>query len=492
MIQSKPITKEGLRSLYRSLIRLTNKLNKRIVLIPKDANKCLLDEEIKYNIDPTLYIHQLRFEIRYHARQEFAIKYSKIESLFAAVDRGNMFVDLLQNEDMSKFLKRLIEYRQLVFERQQRDFGNDEETSPQRTTKNPSLAAKSKAFKQNLGKANEYAQHLLRRYIKQKQSLGLLPSPQRLPYTPERAFVVDIGPKKGIPESNKSKAMKAAFSFKYIDAIIKPGLAYDINKYHYLNKLETTVNTKGPANVKIGVTNAGPVPIPFIKLPYLRKPQLEEVAMDIKKLMTAVTIRGAWEGNSLGKVKTFKDGSMSIRRSQGFGEEEIMFPRSYYEELAVDEAMWEYLLEPGLESTDLPELTGSWTEALDITSEILLQKFLHYRKKYENSNEIHQEVRQLQKKHNAHFDKLLIKYQSILDELTTNNVHKHSEIVNGDKILARYRAQEMYGTVEENIDGIPQKEGYGLGKNLGDYLKQLGYHSFRFGNRFYDRFKFKC
>lgn len=498
MIKSKAITKEGLVNLYRSLVRLTSKLDGSILRVPKESKQPLVDEKLKYKLDRRLYLSQLKFEIRYHARQEFNVEYSKVESLLAAYDRGVEFVNLLKHKNLSKFIEKLIEYRTLIFERQQRDFGIENDVPKQIVTKERakplSLAAKIRLMRENIQKSNEYSHHLLRRYIKQKQVLGHLPSPQRLPYTPETNFKVDYNPKLGIPESTKTKAMKLAYSTKYIDAIIKPSIAYDINKFHYLAKLDKTVNIKGPTKVRIGITNAGPIPVPYIKLPYVRKRQMQAIAVDIKKMMTIYRIQAGWLENTIGTVKSFKDGSFGIQRSQGFGPEEIMYPKSYYENLALGEAIWEYLMESESNPEKLIEIVDSWTRFIDVTSHVLSKKINFYRRKYGklmNGKILKRQVSRLQKKQNLHFDKLLRIYASILKDLKDNQVHKHSEFINRQKNRTRYSSHEMYGNVDENINGISEIERYGLGMNLGDYLKKHGYESFQFGNRFYDRFKFK-
>lgn len=492
MISAKLIPKNGPRDLYRALIRLTLKLDSSILTSPNLDSKRLLNEKLKYNLDQELYLNHIRSEIKYHIRQEYTKQHKSFEAILSAYIKGLETISSFQNFDET--LKCLINYRDNAFAEQNLYSDPNKKTDPPKVPheiiKPKSMAAQHKAFKLNLQKAQDNTDQVLHRYIKRKQLLGELPVPHRLPYTPEVDYTLDKDPIFGIPKSIHPKSINSAYSQKYINAIIKPSLAYDINKKFYFGKLEKIVNEKGPVNVKVNITNAGPIPVPYIKLPYPRLTELKEVAMDIKKMMTLFRLYYSWLEKSKSAEKTFSDGSFSIKKCGGFGRDEIIYPASYYYNLAEGEASWEHLMKDKNDHTSFEQTLSSWTEFVDISTDDLALRVQSYRDKYSHlmrkGSPIFQDQKILQEQQNKHFDKQLAIYSTILNDLKLNKVHKHSEIVNSDTNTTRYSNDEVYGRVAR--DGIPRYERYGMGKTLGDTLKLGGYKSFEFGRKFSKRF----
>jgi hypothetical protein len=298
--------------------------------------------------------------------------------------------------------------------------------------------------------------------------------------------------------STSFRKIKSAYDLEYLDSIVRTDLEFDINKHHFLNNLQYIVNEKGPLLVKIGVTNGGPIAIPFIRMPYPRRRHLKEVAMDIKKSLTLFRLRSAWLSLPQAAMeKQNKDGSVIIRNH-------LILPQSYYTELAEGEAFWEFLMDIEAQdhsaksneelNTMLTSYESEWKGFIDDTTQQLNSQIAFYETKYRNlrsdKSKLLTEREQLQQQQNQYYDKMIQVYKNTIGKLQKYNVHKHSEIVNCDKNRDRYFHKTLYHGEPNKSKGIQLQERLGMGKTLGDYLRQEGYKSFQVGEKFFDRFKF--
>lgn len=331
-------------------------------------------------------------------------------------------------------------------------------------------------------------------------------------------------PKVVIPHSTKHRVIMDAYDMEYIDAIIKPDLEYDINKYHHLDGLSDIVNKKGPYKVQVRQCQAGIMPVPIISLPYAMPENRQEIAVDIKKLVRLSRIKAVWESGP-GTAMTeplFKDGSYAVRGSRGFSDLERMFPRRYYEKLAAQEASWELLMDKLEAKTALKEeqvvlkesptakpsnvtwdsiekeYLAEWQLPLNVSSASIDAEIRLYWNKYstrtgKTGHPLLTRQQELQAKMNEHYDRQVVRLKNLLETLAQDNVFKHCELVNFQNPVTKRYGQyikEDESRTERNKKGVPDTERAGMGKKLGDYLDEAGHHSFRWGMVFDKKFRF--
>lgn len=429
----------------------------------------------KYNLDPELYISHLKYELKYLVRFGSSKKVD-VEALLLS----ERFLQVVDN--LPKLIELVEEVRAEEFKLQK--WRGDIIKHTGSFTKSKKLPV----IEQKLEKAEDFSSHLLRRYLKEKQRRGEIPIPQLLPDVKNTITSIPYKGKYTTPHTNKRKLMEAAYDMEYIHSIILPSLEYDINKYHYLDKLRLIVE-KGPYQVKIKTTSAGPISMNYINLPYNRRSKMKNLALDIKKLITTTRIKNVWDSkDEVKEEKMSQDGSYSIKGI-------TMYPRSYYEKFALAEAAWDSHF------TDKPlrTLQKEWVEHLNITSKELSSeiKALHNQKRTV-LEDLKNESEQLQLQMDKHYDKQVEKYQELVNILKEKNVFKHGELVNGEKNTLTFNQQ--LGRYNQ----VGTRERVGLNMNLSDYLrnatkptqrksksKTLRTDNFQIGYRFYDRFKFK-
>ena len=533
-------------SLYRDLLRQSSRL--RNLSFPKLTPNCATHEVQKEfekaQLDPKLYMKHLKFELIYIIREEFRIKRKTIQNnavrfrnkLIKGIELKECLETLANNrtaEDFSKILGMVLEHRRQVHSQQTRKtqllmfdqeldckggnkpprvFRGETSRSKKASTVNRNfnrLPQKDKLerIKLEFNQCGFNGQSLLRRYLKKLQCSHKIPIPSLLPYTksigncalPELNSLVYSG-------STTTSSIWAAYDMEYLESILKPSLEYDINFHYYLEKLKTVVEKKGPFRAKINVTQAGIVPIPYIETPFPRLDVMKEIALDIKKLMRLIKVLSVWHSLPYDTTITERhnrDGSFSVKWSKGFGTDERMYPRYRYEQLARDEFLWELLLEAyekhlfkGLEIEKLEE--NPWLEYVESTSHQLQSAVNSYYQKYNQmrrrNSKLFTDQKDLQHQMNVHFDDLLMSYNNLARHLKGLGICKHSEIVNSSDLVNKtyfsYLSDNDKIIPRKKRQGMPLIERLGMGKKLGDYLDEYGFHSYKWGMKFDKKLNF--
>ncbi|CUM64302.1 uncharacterized protein PRCAT00001902001 [Priceomyces carsonii] len=544
--------RKAVTSTYRSLIRSLKKLEK----LPPSALELIdingITEEQSICFYPHKHVKKIYSELNYAIREGFLLSETSslknpnifTEKFLIAIELEQLLAQVLMNkrDSWSILLKLLDAYRDQLFVNQQwrlQYLRNKQEIDINRNkelpvlmkqTISPSIALnppkdikfklRQRLWNFKLGKLQlrtsyENSEKVLRRYIKPRQQRLELPNPFLLPYVKEyyAANETDIKSKLFIPGSTKRTLIKDAYDPEYVESIIKPSIEYDINIYHHFNDLKNIVNVKGPYRVQINLTEAGPMSIPFIRMPYPRLEPLKKVALDIKHLMKLSRIVTVWElslgDQSLSEPK-FDDGSYSVRGSKGWGEHEKVWPKYYYETLAEGEGIWESFVElaknnkPNTSSVSSLDIDRSiqkhilsWKKDLNLATKELRSQldryFQHYKSLKEKNSPIFLQQSSLQKSMNSHYDHQIGKYETLLKKLKQNNIFKHSDLLNLKELcLKSYPEYHQYDMSRnrKNQKGIPLLERTGMNKRLGDLLDDVGFHSYRNGESFDKKFKF--
>lgn len=535
--------KHSIITLYRSLIRHTNRLSTlEITQSDEECSKDVQTELFKANIDRKLYVRLLKSELFYIIQDEFRVNHKeKInnpnklrERIVAGLELQNDLENIKDGEVSGvKLIEKLVEYRQQKQREQNwkaeylKDPGEIDKSRnkdkptlllkqiesrskkpqlPLRRYKGLTQKDKENRIKMELIRCEENTQKLLRRYLKKLQTNHEIPIPHLLPYTPESALLPieeSVSTSISIPGSTRKSSIAYAYDQEYIDAIIKPEMEFDINKCHYLENLQSIVNEKGPFKVQIQITEAGPIPVPYIRMPYPRLNHLKEVALDIKKMMRLVRLKTVWNasGNDANITEPqFSDGSYSVRGSKGFGENERLHPKIYYDLLAQGEGLWEYLIDASLKNDDTKDVASyvnEWSKALEDATNCINEELTSYYQKYNklksSKSPLLQEQKILQHQMNVHYNEQLNRYMHIIKLIEDNKVFKHSEIVNSDTVTKsydEYLIENDSKTTKKNQRGMPSLERIGMGKHLGDYLDDVGYHNFKLGVNFDKKLRF--
>lgn len=518
--------------LYRSILRGAVRLKK--TSLPKFTSNGEIQHELqKMQIDPKLYRQYLSLEVKYTARDEFraACELHKASLLRNRIEYASNISEQLTLVNQSNgdertwkaFLQLLIEHRKRAFRKQEwraENIERKEELMAANSALTSRLMRKRRARelarirarkarekkehsnKLKLLKNEKYSAHLLRRYLKTLQLRKDIPLPHLLPYTPIDHQYTTNTPSASIiiPGSTKKSAISAAYDSEYIESIVIPGLEYDINQHHYLEDLRKIVEEKGPFKVQINYTSAGLMPMPYIRMPYRRQRAMKKIAMDIKKLMLAMRINSIWK---IADSKTptlevmLKDGSYAVKGSNGFGEDERMFPRHYYHDLAKWEDFYEQVLTKQMKKLlknastprhdPRPEDKIPWTAFIEETTVALQEEvnifFRKYRYLKSKTSPLLTNQQVLQKRQLEHFDSQVQNFAAIVELLNRDRVFKHLELVNSREVQTTYKDYN-------GEDGVPHTERVGMGMQLADYLQERGYRFFKWGMKFDKRFKF--
>lgn len=505
-------------SLYRSIVRRVGRLQKVTIPEISNNNSKIELELARMHTDPKSYGKLLCLEVKYSAKEGFQ-RFSSLKR--AASVRGKVqyaveIHDLLHQlissggspQAWNAFLEQLIDYRARSFEDQKWRAENirlRDKLLPTKYAKDPRkqkhvklMLDRSKprklvpqTYAERQKESHKHSAKLLRRYLKTLQLHNEIPLPHLLPYTPIEQNYTPSTPSASVmvPGSTKENALRSAYDQDYIESIVIPGLEDKINRHHYLEDLRKIVDERGPFKVQINITNAGPMPIPYIRMPYRRLKPMKEVAMDIKKLMSLMRISTVWNMDELSKSSPEspdKDGSYAIKGSKGFGPEERMFPKAYYSEIAEHEALYEHMLRTQMgKKSSFGDIFASWTEYLEVTSAVLHEQVNEYFKKYRqlrsSRSPLLKQQRELQQAQFEHFDRQVQKYNAVVGALNEDQVFGHS-FVNSNLVNTTF--DDYHG------ESFPHLERVGMGKRLADYLQENGHHFFKWGMKFDKRFRF--
>lgn len=535
-----------LRSMYRCIIRGVTKIKdkKPLIQIDDTCDASLRREIEKALIDPKLYGQLLPQEIHFLAKEEFSrVTQSKAPiSVYKRMNRASDLIEVLEGIDekdsasWTRLIGILVNFRldKLRESTWKERFAKNKTEIQQGLIKEmPSITARkrlsemrrvnaikkqvlfnylssgerSKKYKNEVEESKVAAGTVMKTHLKRLQKLGFIPNPFKLPYisTPSTFLLLNQPDQThGIPGSGKSSILNQAYDDVIIRTIFEPELEYRLNEVHFVGKLESIVNSRGPAKIKIAVSYAGAMPVRYLRAPRMNHNFMKMLAMDIKRLMRCSRKQLIWslslQDNTT--VTEAKHGEgYSVTGSGGYSLDEIMFPRKYYEKLAVDEAIWEYFVETDAMTHDNKPLslvqTGEllnknlkgWLEPLNIATSAIDQEMqLFFTKHRLIATELRLKREKVQKTADYHHQRLVSKYRKLLDLIEKNNVFLHSDLYNVNK-----SSQVSYQKALEADDKMPPKKKWGLptrekfGATLGDYLVMVGFKGFRMGNKFSKR-----
>lgn len=474
--------------LYRELLRKTNKLHQN--QLPSSINQ---------------------YELQFSIKESFHKRYGSTHDITIQLLKGirlNEILELNQWNDLEELIK---EERRLFFEYQKRraSYLKNKVNIHEKQINNLRGKAKSQILslkkgklkyqKPDLSTANGKSQFLkdglkeskfhgsliLQRFIHELQLLNKLPESKLLPYTPERIFTTgDNLDSRHIVGGVTNHAL-SHYDQDILQSIIIPGLEYEINK-NYLDELRTILQEKGPYEAVIKETNSGIVPLPYIMQPTKHKIGREELAVLVKRQTFCLRMMKIWEADKeLPEENMQRDGSYIIKRSKGWGDQELVYPRQYYQKYCDGEELFEVLLQIEINKnkkvkTPIDFDKYYWGESLDISSQYLRQEYNKTIK--ESQIDLLPLQQELQKKYNAEYDKKVEKYNTLSMNLIKHNVFKHSEIVSPVNCNTIYNGLE-----KRSIDKFPVKDKVGKGKSLSDLITEVGLKSYEFGNKFTKR-----
>ncbi|RLV96571.1 hypothetical protein JA1_000039 [Spathaspora sp. JA1] len=520
-ITNKITHKESICQLYRSLLRKATKIRS----IPPSPT--LLKQK-----DPQAYINQISNELRVGIIEQFRInpKRSHIlaNHLVSGITLNDQLDQLLTNNEFWDEFLNIIEHRRNdIFNAQMRRGsylsrkdevadkeahlvrGRDKRRISQRirarinranradtSVKFDSQKDRNNFLKKELITSQEYSRDTLRRYLSHLQEKQIIPIPSLLPYTRE-SLDTDKQSYLHIIDGVSRRAISEAYDKQYLQSIIIPSMEYDINHVHNFNKIETNLNEKGPYIVKGSLCHAGTISVPLLKSPFKRKVGRKKVAEYVKKSVLLHRTEKVWESkdkNDISGEISLGDGSYFIPGLLGFRKNAVMYPRSYYENLAYGEATFELFMkmhELEARNDEQPinlDEFSDWFEFLDITSEWAAQGYQDLRKEieYTTRNGFESTRGVLQKKMNKLYRFSVARFSKLNDNLTRYSVHKHSEIVS-PPVTTTFK-HRLNKRKEELL--LPTQERIGRGKTLGDFLEEHKLRHYHYGYKFLDRFKF--
>ncbi|CCE82605.1 Piso0_002337 [Millerozyma farinosa CBS 7064] len=497
--------------LYKQLIKRSHQLKSRkMCLVPSGLSSSLEIEKEKMAIDMDLYMRYLSYEINTVVRNEFrkhrtsANGTSFLKSYLEGMDLLTVLDTTLNQgsaESWEGLLERIQKYRNNKFRAstwRHENMNEKASSKPNAVPSTDSRLKKTQVLKSYFSSSEEHSQWLLRNYLKKLQTRHEIPTPHLLPYTPDGVISpVDssLSTTLAIPGSTKASAIEAAYDREYIESIVKPAVEHDINWKHNFSRLQEIVTEKGPYEVKIKVTEAGPMKVPYIKLPYTRKAPLREIALDIKKSMRLIRLYTVWNSeNGIGITEEKNnDGSYSVKGSHGYGDNERIYTKEYYRLLGESQGMWEYFLErelKGENKKDISKYIDEWTEELETATDVIKMELDKYYEKYKflisKRSPLLQERKDLQKEMNEKFNTQLMRYNRMIDMIENRPILKHMDIVNPDRVDITYSTyiSEDEKKSKKEQKGIPELSRVGMGKNLADYLHEVGHKYYKWGMRF--------
>ncbi|KAK6460138.1 hypothetical protein DFJ63DRAFT_316007 [Scheffersomyces coipomensis] len=527
-VYEKALHSKAVISLYRELLRDANKLKN--VKVNDEIQKQLGSDHNE------AYFKNLSFELKSFINEEFRNPRRNTSALGNQIVKGVQFITclhdfIIDNQQFEPLLTFTNDYKSDLDKKQERRAellikkanGEIKETNNKYHMKKPtdpvtifyklSTKERSKVLKEEIEKSKFQSNHLLRRYFALQQSQFKIPLPQKLPYTSQlpKAKASELGNASyGSKRSENASDIYKSYDQDYVDAIVIPSLEYDINKFHFFEQFSWKINERGPAKVKIRVTNAGAYGMAYLDLPFRNNKDLTKLANDIKNSIKLNRVKSVWDSpdGRINEERLQRDGSYGIKGSRGFGPEETFHPRFHHEELAISEGEWEFLvylesLGDKIAESDFNELIKLrdssiklWTDDLNVVSKLLESEYQNQKSEKmrirSTESKVDNERSDYQKQMNLHFEKMTESYLQLLAKLKNNQIHKHSELVNlGDRVSNSYRNKLDHETkAKKVINGIPSIERIGLAKKLPEYLVEAKYTNFMWGQKFYDRFKF--
>ena len=474
--------------LYRELLRKTNKLQQA-------------------QLPPLVNQYELQFSIKESFQKRYGSTYDITKQLLKGI-RLNEILELNQRDDLIDFIK---EEREEIFDAQKRraSYLQRKEQIHDKQTNNLRGRAKSQMLSLKKGKlryqipdlssAHGQSQFIndgfkeskfngctvLQKFIHQLQLLNKLPDPKLLPYTPEIILISgDNLDSRHIVGSVTNHAL-SYYDQDILQSIIIPGLEYEINN-NYLDDLKYALEEKGPYEAALRQTNSGIIPMPYVMQLTKHKVGRKELAMLIKKQTFCVRMMKIWEtDNELPEENMQKDGSYIIKGSKGWGGEELMYPRNYYQRYCDGEELFEVLLQIEINwskknKTPIDFEQFYWGESLDISSKYLRDEYNNVIK--ESQIDLAPLQQELQKKYDAGYENKVRKYDTLMMNLSNHNVFKHSDII------APINTNTIYSGLNKRlIDTFPVGDRVGKGKTLGDFIKDVGLRSYEYGNKFTKR-----
>lgn len=520
--------RQGVVALYRLLARRVARLER--ARAPPASAQCaprggpgaapLAMELHKYGLNPPLYTRYLAAELRRCLAVEF--RPQRPAELTANVMRWRLMQGVRLDEAMAEGLDGtiawVVEYRRHKVQQQQwraqnlqqQHAGERARRSEPRAKRRPATRAatgaapapppltraRRKAAAAAVAAARLNTTRLLQRYLRRLQGRGHAPDPRRLPYTQLRPAA---GPLVRYAPQVRLHALRAAYDWDVVEGILMPALAYDINKHHHVDHYGDIVARRGPYKVRIRVTDAAPMLIPFLQLPFRRLAPMRKVALAVKRLTRLFRLKTVWLSNGASGLTEPRhpDGSYSVRGSRGFGRDERMFPAAHLRQWCQWEAQWEAQLEalkvtleavlkesPASASAPAQGLSAPvpallWVAAIDESTEWIDRSlqwyFDHYREMLKNPQlAVYRQQTEYQRAMDAHYDVLLARYKRMVAEIDRDGLRgRHMELVGAALVLP--------GLLQERV---------GQKQQLGDYLRRHGFRSFAWGDKFDKRFEF--
>lgn len=531
-----------LRSLYRNILRGISKLKNRSPVTTLNSNQpSNLALEIKKNqLDPEKHKDFLLSEIRFLVKEAFMDENTNNSvNQLRKISRGTNLIAALgeiQNNDglsWNHLISLLVEFREQQAKESvwRQNFLNDQDVIKQGVFKGkPSALVKkklsesrrlkaqifsapfrslssserTKEYKKQVALSNVNASKTMRLHLKSLQLLGLIPNPFKLPYLSLlKPYLLLTQPQQAhlIPGSAKSSILKRAYDQDIVKFVLGPELEHRLNEKHFLGKIEHIVNRRGPAKIKIIATHSGAMPIHFLRTPRKRLNFMKMVGVDVKRLMRCIRKRFIWnlsEGKSHTVSETKHGEGYSVVGSRGYSFDEIMFPREYYQKLADEEALWEYILDgqsnvkgtsKDTRSVTLNQILHEWTEALEISTIMIDQELEQFFKKHKAiTKDLRTQRAKVQIEANRFHERKVIKFSKLLETLKKNGVFMHSDLYN-NRLPASSRFEAMLkseGSLPMKLRrGIPTREKPGM--LLGDFLLASGFKGFKMGQIFKKR-----
>lgn len=514
--------KPAILSLYRTLLRGLQRIPQ--LELPHGSEVYLpeLQQELEVaKLYPVKYLNLLREEISYNLRQEF---HKELDQDFE--DRylkGIELADILEehtSQGSINLVQYMIQFRSDEFKRFQsiaqsyvqggvKDFDGKiplekKFAFPIKHYRDLTNDDRETRLKQELNNSVENKHKIVRRYLKYLQMHGKLALPHRLPYTTvESSEDIDISSK--VFKSTSVKAMRQAYNSLLIDSIIVPEIEHQINE-EKISDLQKQINEKGPYQVKIRQTFSGAVGIPFVKVPFPRLTRMRTVAMDVKKLVQASNLLSFWQAdpddNSMREKKT-RDGGYDISWHKQYGTSGLIYPYSYYKDLHMQEALWEfqmYLLQHKEKPQDSlikiqETFVDSWMADLDQVTKELKDEVKSFQNAYNTKyyKSLAKEREKFQEIMNSKYDLRVNRLNKLVEQVNEHSLCAHSELVNpsvevssNDKELIRND-----NTIKKLRMGMSLNERKGLGKRLANVMQECQISPFKIGMKYEKKFR-KC
>lgn len=531
-----------IRSLYRSLLRTGVALKRRnLPLIDnKQYDQDVCDDIEAAKIDSTRYRKYLHHEIMYYIHHDFRNEVRTEKELYERIQLGSnvhrtlyefafnnddsMFIEVLRHindyrlreqRSCNRISQRFHEADKVLFDGKIPKSAQNKFAFPVRKFQQLTNTEREKRIHQELKQSNNNKNELVRRYLKHLQMKNVIPIPSLLPYNHNPLPDTKIKLSSKIHNSTAMKTLRLSYNKKYIDSILLPELEFDINYNQNLDKILKRINEKGPFPVKIRQTQAGPITIPYLKLPHSDLKSMRQMALDIKKLTQLYNLILIWEenGNNASLLLTKNsDNTYPIGWFREYGRNARMISRTYYEQLTDMESYWEYLIDKAMiqgkdnqgecfthnhVKQDLQRIRhsyqASWKEPITISSDYLNNRYQKYYKKYNKAymKTLIERQKAQQARLNLRYNDMINRYNNLIKALETHNISKHSDIVHslpGTSFSHNKYLIKDDDSIKKFRQGMPLTKASTKRKTLSDYMEEHGFTSFKVGMRYKGKF----